>query len=307
MTPRNNMRRGMPRITAALLCALAMCCAFAPAAQALPTLEPGDHGKSVKRLQRALGLTADGIYGSGTARVVRRFQRRHDIKPDGIVGAGTWRMLRRSGRTTGRSNGARSGRGARPSASVRTLQRRLGIAPDGIFGPGTSRAVKRYQRGHGLEADGFVGPATWQALGITGSRPVLKRVRLRRPATVHAAGVPLRVRRAINAANAIARMPYRYGGGHGSFDDSGYDCSGSVSYVLRAAGGLSSPLDSGSLMSWGSPGKGRWITVYAHGGHTFMTVNGRRFDTSGREQQGSRWQPSMRSTAGYVVRHPPGL
>ena len=87
----------------------------------------------------------------------------------------------------------------------------------------------------------------------------------------------------------------------------GYDCSGSVSYVLRAAGGLSSPLDSGSLMSWGSPGKGRWITVYAHGGHTFMTVNGRRFDTSGREQQGSRWQPSMRSTAGYVVRHPPGL
>ena len=118
---------------------------------------------------------------------------------------------------------------------------------------------------------------------------------------------PRRVKRAIYAANDIVDKPYKYGGGHAQFEDSGYDCSGSVSYVLRAAAGLSSPLDSGALMSWGSPGKGRWITVYAHGGHAFMTINGRRFDTTGRSQNGSRWQPAMRSTAGYVVRHPPGL
>ncbi len=80
-----------------------------------------------------------------------------------------------------------------------------------------------------------------------------------------------------------------------------------MSYVLHAAGALSSPLDSGSLMSWGSPGPGRWITVYAHGGHAFMTIRGRRFDTSMTGPGGSRWGPGMRSTAGYTVRHPPGL
>ncbi len=300
------MRRGMPWLAIALACAfvltLAAGTAFVPVAQALPTLEPGDDGRSVKRLQRALGLTADGIYGEGTARVVRRFQRNHDIEADGVVGSATWRMLRRTGRAAAGSRGA-----ARPKASVRVLQRRLGLAPDGVFGPGTSRAVRRFQRARGLEPDGFVGPATWTALGLSGNRPVLKRVRPRRRGGRRSAGLPVRIVRAIQAANAIAGKPYRWGGGHARFEDSGYDCSGSVSYVLRAAGGLSSPLDSGALMSWGSPGKGRWITVYSHPGHVFMTINGRRFDTSGRSENGSRWQPAMRSTAGYVVRHPRGL
>ena len=113
--------------------------------------------------------------------------------------------------------------------------------------------------------------------------------------------------RAIAAANRIAGLPYRYGGGHGSFDDSGYDCSGSVSYVLHAAGALGSPLDSSALMTYGAPGPGRWITVYANPGHAYMVIRGRRFDTTGRSQTGSRWQHDERSSAGYVVRHPPGL
>ena len=94
---------------------------------------------------------------------------------------------------------------------MRLLQQRLGVAADGVFGPGTARAVKRFQRGHGLAADGVVGPATWAALGIGGPRPVLKRTRLRgaRPGS----GVPLAVRGAIAAANRIAGLPYRYGGG----------------------------------------------------------------------------------------------
>jgi hypothetical protein len=296
------MRRGMPRLATAIVMACAALCGAAPAAQALPTLEPGDEGRSVKRLQRALGLTADGLFGDGTARVVRRFQRTHDIEADGVVGPATWRMLRRT-----RAHAGRRGGSARPKASVRVLQRRLGVAADGVFGPGTARAVRRFQRSRGLDPDGLVGPATWSALGLSGNRPVLRRVRLRRGGGRRAGGLPVRILRAIAAANAIAGKPYRYGGGHARFEDSGYDCSGSVSYVLRAAAGLSSPLDSGALMSWGSPGKGRWITVYAHGGHAFMTINGRRFDTTGRSQNGSRWQPSMRSTAGYVVRHPPGL
>jgi peptidoglycan hydrolase-like protein with peptidoglycan-binding domain len=300
MNAPRHISRGMPRPALVFACALALvvCAAGASPAQAVRTVEPGDHGRAVKRLQRALGLTPDGIYGEGTGRVVRRFQRRHNLDADGIVGPSTWRMLRRTGR-----DGGRAGHTARRVSSVRTLQRRLGIAADGVFGPATSRAVRDFQRSRGLTADGIVGPATWSALGVTGRRPILKRKRLRRGG-VRRNGLPLRVLRAISAADAIAHKPYRYGGGHGSFNDSGYDCSGSVSYVLHAAGALDSPLDSGQLMSWGSPGPGRWITVYAHGGHTFMTINGRRYDTSG---GGSRWQGSMRSTAGYTVRHPPGL
>jgi hypothetical protein len=299
MNAPRNISRGVPRATLVLACALALAitAACAPSAGAVRTVEPGDHGRAVKRLQRALGLAPDGIYGDATARVVRRFQRRHDLEADGVVGPATWRMLRRTGR-----DGGRAGHTARRVSSVRTLQRRLGVAADGVFGPGTARAVRDFQRSRGLTADGIVGPATWSALGITGSRPILKRKRLRRGA--RRSGLPLRVLRAISAGNAIAHKPYRYGGGHGSFNDSGYDCSGSVSYVLHAAGALGSPLDSGQLMSWGRPGPGRWITVYAHGSHTFMTINGRRFDTSG---GGSRWQGSTRSTAGYTVRHPPGL
>jgi hypothetical protein len=299
-----NISRGMPRRAVTIACVIALLCSwiFASGAQAMKTVEPGDHGRSVKSLQRALGLTADGIYGKGTERIVKRFQRRHHLDADGIVGPTTWRMLRRTGRV-----GRHGVHSARRVSSVRTLQRRLGIAPDGVFGPGTSHAVRAFQRSRGLTADGVVGPATWSALGIGGSRPVLKRQRLHRGGGRRPGGLPRRILRAIAAGNVIAGKPYRYGGGHGSFDDSGYDCSGSVSYVLHAAGALDSPLDSGQLMSWGSPGAGRWITVYAHGSHAFMVVNGRRFDTSGASQSGSRWQRSMRPTAGYVVRHPPGL
>ena len=118
-------------------------------------------------------------------------------------------------------------------------------------------------------------------------------------------GTPEAVARAIAAGNAIADLPYRWGGGHGSFNDSGYDCSGSVSYVLGAAGLLSSPLDSTGFESWGEPGPGRWITVYANSGHAWMTIAGRRFDTGG--GGGSRWKGDSRDSSGFVARHPPGL
>ena len=120
--------------------------------------------------------------------------------------------------------------------------------------------------------------------------------------------LPLVVRRVIAAADEIATMPYRYGGGHGNFDDSGYDCSGSISYALHGGGLLDVALASGGFMSWGEPGPGRYITIYASPGHAFMVVAGRRFDTSGRGQTGSRWQSTPRGAgAGYVVRHPAGL
>jgi hypothetical protein len=111
----------------------------------------------------------------------------------------------------------------------------------------------------------------------------------------------------IRAANEIARYPYKYGGGHGSFRDSGYDCSGSVSYALHGAGLLRSPLDSTAFMRYGVAGRGRYITIYANPGHVYMVVNGRRYDTSARFETGSRWTNTMRSSNGFVARHPPGL
>ena len=118
---------------------------------------------------------------------------------------------------------------------------------------------------------------------------------------------PQAVRQIIEAGNSIARAPYLWGGGHGKWLDSGYDCSGSVSYALASAGLLNAPLDSGRLMGWGRPGPGKWVTIYTHPGHVFLVVAGVRFDTSGTRATGSRWQKTMRSTGGFVARHPPGL
>lgn len=286
----------------ALAAALIVCALAAPAAPAKP-LKRGAHGASVKRLQRALHLRADGIFGRGTSRSVKRFQRRHHLHPDGIVGPATWRAIRgaRSARRGSRGGVRVQSRGG----TVRLLQRHLGIAADGVFGPGTTRAVKHFQRGHGMTADGIVGPATWAALGVRGRHPVLKRGGLTGRST--RPGTPVAVLRAVAAANRIAGLPYRYGGGHGSFHDSAYDCSGSVSYVLHAAGRLSRPRDSSELMSYGAPGRGRLITIYANAGHAYMVIRGRRYDTTGRSEHGTRWQGRARSSAGYVARHPVGL
>lgn len=288
-----------------LLAATAISLPAAAGADAKP-LKKGSHGARVKVLQRDLGISpADGIFGKGTYKAVRRFQRRHHLTVDGIVGTVTWRLVHRSRASSAR----RSGGGPRVStrgSSVRLLQRRLGIAADGVFGPGTARAVKSFQRSHGLAADGVVGPGTWAALGVHGGHPVLKRAHLGGGGVTVARHVIL-LRRAVAAANRIAYKPYVYGGGHGSFRASGYDCSGTVSYVLHGMGRLSRPMDSGELMSYGKPGRGRFITVYANASHAFMVINGRRYDTSVRASDGSRWGPGMRSTAGYVARHPAGL
>ena len=114
------------------------------------------------------------------------------------------------------------------------------------------------------------------------------------------------VGRVVAAASQIASTPYVWGGGHGG-SSGGYDCSGSISYALAAAGLLNGSLDSTGFMSWGEAGPGRRITVYANSGHAFMVVDGRRYDTSALSGGGTRWSSSMRSTAGFVARHPPGL
>ena len=121
------------------------------------------------------------------------------------------------------------------------------------------------------------------------------------------ANAPDVVKRVILAGNEIAKFPYKWGGGHGAWRDTGYDCSGSVSFALAAAGMLDRPLTSGAFLEWGTPGPGEWITIYTHPGHIFMVVAGLRFDTSGQGRAGTRWQEEPRGTAGFSVRHYPGL
>src|SRR3954465_6535832 len=113
---------------------------------------------------------------------------------------------------------------------------------------------------------------------------------------------PDEIKQMIDAGNVIARTPYLWGGGHGKWLDKGYDCSGSVSFVLASAGLLNAPLDSGRLMSWGRPGKGPWGTIHANAGHVFLEVAGIRFDTGAQRVTGSRWANFGRSTAGFVAR-----
>jgi hypothetical protein len=134
------------------------------------------------------------------------------------------------------------------------------------------------------------------------------------------ADAPEPVKQAIFAANRLQDKPYKYGGGHAKIEDSGYDCSGTVSYALIHAGLLESPLPSGPFMRWGEPGRGRWITVYAHGGHAYAVIAGLRLDTSVSSyrstrrrvarsafERGPRWRPTARPARGFRARHPSGL
>jgi peptidoglycan hydrolase CwlO-like protein len=121
------------------------------------------------------------------------------------------------------------------------------------------------------------------------------------------ADAPAAVQEMVAAGNRIATLPYIWGGGHGSFVSAGYDCSGSVSYVLNAAGLLSAPEVSGDFESYGDPGAGQWVTIYANAGHVWMQIAGWRFDTVALAEDGSRWSQGGGEFAGFVVRHPPAL
>src|SRR5688500_8229603 len=131
------------------------------------------------------------------------------------------------------------------------------------------------------------------------------------------AEAPPQVQAAIFAANKLLDKPYKYGGGHAKVEDSGYDCSGTVSYAPIAAGALKTPLDSSSFLRWGLKGKGAWITVYTNPGHAYAVIAGVRLDTSTgglisrkiarTAERGPRWRPALRRTRGFKSRHPLGL
>lgn len=148
------------------------------------------------------------------------------------------------------------------------------------------------------------GPSKWEYDFVPGKTAVIIRGK-----AVPPANAPPEVLRAISAGNRICTKPYRRGGGHARFEDSAYDCSGTVSYVLHAAGKLEEPTVSGAFRKFGRGGEGKWITVYARKGHVFVTIAGLRLDTgySDADSDGPRWSSRSRPTKGYTMRHPSGL
>jgi hypothetical protein len=214
------------------------------------------------------------------------------------------------------------------------------MAADGVFGAGTKAGVLLFEEAQRRKVDGKVtrtdarvikdvalnGGAVASASVTGGALPKSQKLVISQPAppplvlgpgetaTVGADGLavapasaPPAIQAVIAAGNKIAKTPYIYGGGHGKWEDAGYDCSGSVSYALHGGGLLEASMPSGGFMKWGEAGAGQWITIYAHGGHVYMTVAGLRFDTSGARSSGTRWQPaSERDGKGYTVVHPVG-
>jgi len=279
---------------------------------------------AVSRLQSALHLSTDGTFGPETEAAVRRLQERHGLTVDGVVGPATWSVLGISSEETltppasaklaaskhATASVADSGEAAEGGDSVSRLQSALHLSTDGTFGSETESAVKRLQARHGLTVDGVVGPATWSVLGIKSEETLkpphsaLSGSSSSESSTGEGSGVIARV---IAAGDEIATRPYVFGGGHGSFQSSGYDCSGSVSYALHGGGLISAPEDSSELESYGEAGPGKHITIYANSGHAFMVVDGKRFDTIALQETGTRWSSSIESTGGYVARHPAGM
>jgi cell wall-associated NlpC family hydrolase len=204
----------------------------------------------------------------------------------------------------------------------------LPTTADGAFGVRTTSRVRSWERHSGRRLNGRMtrreqgllrsavargerlegtAPAPAPAPAPMTTAPTAKATIAPDGRAVAPASAPAVVKAIIAAGNEIYNKPYKYGGGHARWRDTGYDCSGSMSYALHGAGLLDTALDSTGFMSWGENGKGQWVTTYANSGHSYMIVAGLRFDTSGLDQDGSRWHTSLRTSTGYTIRHPSGL
>jgi peptidoglycan hydrolase-like protein with peptidoglycan-binding domain len=311
------------------------------------TLRAGSSGADVKELQQALGaagfkVKTDGKFGTGTLRAVKRFQRASRLKPTGTVDRRTVSALKRALRgSSANVNGGydpdnpdtdhhslgdripvKRGMSGHDIKVLQDFLTRAGfkVSVDGEFGASTEKAVKKFETAQARAVDGIMDAADIDALRTLageddpGAGTMPTQLAPGDTAQIGSDGLaiapasaPPQVQAIIAAGNQIASKPYKYGGGHGKWNDSGYDCSGSVSYALHGAGLLEDALPSGDFTDWGDPGPGQWVTLYAKSSHMFMVVAGIRFDTSGRTKNGTRWQADMRSTRGYTAVHPPGL
>jgi peptidoglycan hydrolase-like protein with peptidoglycan-binding domain len=282
---------------------------------------------AVRTLQARNDLTVDGIVGPQTwAAIGASDEETLTPPPSALPQAATSTAAATDTGLTAGSGGTTDATPTElpsPASAVQWLQAALHLPVDGEFGPETEAAVKRLQARHGLTVDGVVGPQTWAVIGVqdapTLTPPASALVETAAGGAGDAAGpgaaspegegeAAAIVARVIAAANEIATRPYVYGGGHGSFESEGYDCSGSVSYALHGGGLLSAPEDSTELESYGEPGPGKYITIYANAEHAYMVIDGKRFDTVALAEDGTRWSDSPGDDGGsFVERHPAGL
>jgi peptidoglycan hydrolase-like protein with peptidoglycan-binding domain len=326
----------------ALGIALLALLALAPgalASQALGSrvLRPGMRGSDVRTLQQLLtkiGFTTpvNGKFGYNTERSVVRFERQFQVSGNGIVTKEAATELRKlvAGSSSGGSSFAITAATAQPvnapvlkpgavGSWVRTLQTDLTYVGyptpiDGQFGATTQQTVNQFKQAHGFSADGIMGSQAWSALYAAVQQventPTSK-ARLNPDGSVTPpSNAPTIIQTMIAAANRIATKPYCYAGGHGKWNDSCYDCSGSVSYVLHAAGLLSVSEDSTQLESFGSRAAGQWVTIWANAGHTYMEIAGMFFDTAAQSSNSlnDRWSKrNIENNSAFVVRHPTGL
>jgi peptidoglycan hydrolase-like protein with peptidoglycan-binding domain len=301
-------------------------------------LKQGMRGSDVRVLQQLLTRAGfhtpvTGNFGSATERSVVAFERQWEMKGDGIVTRSVATELRNvvdGAASNGGSSFAVTASTVQPTNAptlsqgskgkwVSTLQSDLTFVGypttvDGQFDATTAQSVNAFKTAHGFTADGVMGSEAWavllQAVQQIESTPTAK-ARLNPDGSVTPpASAPQIVQRMIAAANQIATKPYCYAGGHGKWHDSCYDCSGSVSYVLHAAGILSVSEDSTQLESFGSRGAGRWVTIWANAGHTYMEIAGLFFDTAAQSSNSlnDRWaKQNIENNSAFVVRHPTGL
>ncbi|MEO9174100.1 MAG: peptidoglycan-binding protein [Gaiellales bacterium] len=249
-------------------------------------LAVGTRGHDVRLLQgdlTKLGYVAatDGQFGPQTRLSVRMFQRSAGLQVSGVITTREARTLKRIARA-GNEAGAVS---AQPALTTAGTTSATATTTPGATTT-TLVAVPTGEVAAPPPAVATIGPD-----GLA----------------VAPAGAPAAVVAIIQAGNEIAHMPYRYGGGHDSWTDTGYDCSGSVSFALHGAGLLQTPLSSYDFPTWGVSGPGQWVTIYGNEGHAYMVVAGIRFDTSASKDGGSRWTSVARSPAGYAASHPAGL
>jgi cell wall-associated NlpC family hydrolase len=188
--------------------------------------------------------------------------------------------------------------------NVRRFEQAKGLHVNGVLTPVDARVMRRAMSAHYSWTGGDEEPSAPAQQVAPGAKATMSSDGLH---AVAPADAPQEVQDAIAAANKIVGKPYRYGGGHGSWEDSGYDCSGTVSYALHGGGLLKRPMSSGEFGGWGVSGKGSWISVYYNSGHVYAVIAGLRLDTSGTGGKGPRWHTDMRSGSGYAVTHWRGL
>jgi peptidoglycan hydrolase-like protein with peptidoglycan-binding domain len=275
---------------------------------------------AIKIVQAALGVQVDGEYGPETYEAIKAFQESRNINVDEVVGPQTWHALHI---TVDQTLSPPASAIPQPKVIPAVAESagegeapRMEGAPEGAPAPqGTGAPVARMASAGGGEEEGDGGTSAPQeapapAPASDGGGESHSESSGGGESHSESSGGEEgsgTVRRVIAAGNEIATRPYTWGGGHGSFSSNGYDCSGSVSYALHGAGLIHSPEDSSELEHYGESGPGKHITIYANSEHTYMEVNGRRFDTVALAEHGSRWSNSSGSDGGsFVVRHPTG-